>query len=592
MSDNNENRSEEIRQEPNELPVPDQNGAQNVIPPASPIPPVEPIPPAAEAPLQAPTAEQHFRDPNYPYPQAAPWAGEAQPPYQQGQPPQQQGQWSTLPQGVGPGVPRQAPPRPPAHVYTGGERWLVLLAIAVAILFDRLAFRFLFDEHYGFFSSIFWLCFMVAFYVLQWKKLKHNVVLWAVTGLNALLCVWNLIFDYRSSYGTICWLVIPAVLMAHAQYTKEGYGLKQVTEMVGAWVVGWIVHPLSAINRFFGAIGSTDSEKKSGLWKRVLLGLGLSLPILLIIVPLLAQADQVFGYYIGYIFEQFSIGWFIFHLVVIFIASMLFYSFFWNNRYEPVRQNAPKAEKKPVFDPVISNVVLGAILLVYLLFCMVQFTYLSAGAGLPFGTTYADYAREGFAQLIAVSFINLTIFGIYLRFSPKNKLTTVFQCTLLVATGVMLVSSLMRLLLYIGTYLLTWKRLLSLWFILFLMAVLVLCAVRLVKEKLPLFGICAVTLLAWFVILGYTNPDALVMRYNLSRVDNVAEWVQDNRYYIKYDMSDDGRKVLWEAYNPQSESDTELLGYSEREAADGYSLSSNRAEKVISPKYGEYKSKL
>jgi uncharacterized membrane protein YczE len=78
----------------------------------------------------------------------------------------------------------------------------------------------------------------------------------------------------------------------------------------------------------------------------------------------------------------------------------------------------------------------------------------------------------------------------------------------------MLVSGFIRLGLYIDAYGLTWLRLISGWFIIYLAAAVVLCAVRMLKEKLPLIMICAMLLLGWYVVLGYANPDGLIARYN------------------------------------------------------------------------------
>jgi len=148
------------------------------------------------------------------------------------------------------------------------------------------------------------------------------------------------------------------------------------------------------------------------------------------------------------------------------------------------------------------------------LFCVVQFTYLFAEAGLPGGMTYSEYAREGFAQTVVVCVINLLIFGVFLHFGKISKLITGMLAGLLALTGVMLFSGFVRLGLYIDFYGMTWLRLLSAWFIIYMAAVIVFCGIRLWRERLPLIALCTMILVGWYIVLGYLNPDGLIAWYN------------------------------------------------------------------------------
>jgi cytochrome b subunit of formate dehydrogenase len=100
------------------------------------------------------------------------------------------------------------------------------------------------------------------------------------------------------------------------------------------------------------------------------------------------------------------------------------------------------------------------------------------------------------------------------RYGAKDRTLTALLYGLLGLSGVMLFSGFVRLRLYIGAYGLTWLRILSAWFIIYLAAVLILCAVRMRREKLPLIGVAAMILLGWFAVLGYSNPEGLAEWYN------------------------------------------------------------------------------
>lgn len=318
-----------------------------------------------------------------------------------------------------------------------------------------------------------------------------------------------------------------------------------------------------------GAAGSMGYGGKKTLIKKVLLGIALVLPLLLVLLPLLSSADMVFGYYLDHIFQDFQFSAFLFHLVASLAGGVLLYSFLWNIGYGKAK---PIQRKALQIDTLVACIVLGSVLALYTLFCAVQFTYLFAGAGLPEGMTYSEYAREGFAQIIVICGINLLLFGVFLQYGAGNRVVTALLVTLLGLSCVMLVSSFVRLRLYILTYGMTWLRLLSAWFIVYLAAVLALCAVRLLKEQLPLIGVSALLLLGWYTALGYANPDALIMRYNLQANDYSASWIADNRSYIA-GMSDDAMLALLDQV-PDAGS---LPGLRPHENdRHGYSLSSRR----------------
>ena len=82
----------------------------------------------------------------------------------------------------------------------------------------------------------------------------------------------------------------------------------------------------------------------------------------------------------------------------------------------------------------------------------------------------------------------------------------------------MLCSGFIRLKLYIDAYGLTWLRMISGWFIIYLAAVIVMSAARLRVEKIPVMAYSALFLLVWFLVLGCTNPDAMIARYNSARI--------------------------------------------------------------------------
>ena len=397
--------------------------------------------------------------------------------------------------------------------YTLRERLLLPAALAIGILFDRLVCARLTtygDPLTGW--SVFWLCYLTLFYAFYWKRVRRDGVLWLIAGCAALLCCWNFFFDGNYPYRLLTFAVIPAVLMAHAMLTAGNYAPKDAGHMAAAWFSGWFVKPFSGLPAMTGAAGSLLSGGRRGTAVKVIIGAGVTLPLLFILLPLLAGADQVFGHYLTRIAESWDIRPLVGHTLLAVIAAMLFYSFLWNIGFGKKTAALPPVTAE--IDRVICRVVLGTVALLYLLFCGVQFTYLFAGAGLPEGITYASYAREGFAQTVAVCAANLLLFGVFLRFGAADKILSALLAGLLGLTGVMLVSGFARLGLYIDAFGLTWLRLLSAWFILYLAAVILICAARMLWKRLPAVFLCALLLLVWYAVLGYAGPDGFIGWYN------------------------------------------------------------------------------
>ncbi|MCL2566374.1 MAG: DUF4173 domain-containing protein [Defluviitaleaceae bacterium] len=419
---------------------------------------------------------------------------------------------------------KKAPPRE----YGFMEKLLLPIALLIGILYDRLIVRlihipFAYEWHQSppLRSAIFWLCYLAIFYMFFWKRLKHDYAAHFVAICTIALCVWNFIFrEGNSEFYTITFLVIPAVLMAHAMWNGAGHTLKNSEGIIMSWLSGFLIKPFSALPHLFGSLGSLLSDNNKPTAKRVFIGVVIAFAMMVFILPLLMGADQVFNYYIQQMFAGLSFFTFIFHSTAIIIITALFYSFLWNIGFgENKTLSVPESWS---VDIIISSIALGSVIFLYILFCIVQFTYLFAGAGLPAGMTYSEYAREGFAQTVAVCAINLLIFAVFLRLGKGQKLLTALLGGLLALTGIMLVSGAVRLNLYIDAYGMTWLRLLSAWFIIYLVAVITLCSIRLfIKKELPVAALCGLLLLIWYVALGYLNPDGFVEWYNLHMIGNV-----------------------------------------------------------------------
>lgn len=167
------------------------------------------------------------------------------------------------------------------------------------------------------------------------------------------------------------------------------------------------------------------------------------------------------------------------------------------------------------------------LLFLYVVFFISQWQYyVSAFTGvLPENLSYAQYAREGFFNLCAVSFINLCVMTAALLLSRRKaekspvflKAITVLYC---VFTLVLIATAISKMVLYINTYGLTQMRVYS---SVFMIALAVLFALILVKQFLSRTPAAAAAILCVFLlfsVLALGNADAYIARYNVDRYLN------------------------------------------------------------------------
>ena len=280
--------------------------------------------------------------------------------------------------------------------------------------------------------------------------------------------------------------------------------------------------------------------------KSILLGLVIAIPLLWIILALLSSADLVFGNIVEDIldcitFPELNEDW-VGVPFKFFLSFMAFYT--WTACLPAEIFFEGKEPRK--FDAVVAITFNSLIAVVYLLFSGIQFVYLVGQMELPNGYTYAEYAHEGFYQLLAVTILNLILVSFCKKHFADNK---VLKAILLIISGctyVMIASSALRMYLYVGVYGLSHLRVYVLWLLVILTVWTTILIVGIFKEKLPYFRIITVFVSVWYLAFAFSMPDKWIAAYDLSleRVptDLVYEVYPDAAQIIK----DDGR--YWEKY--------------------------------------------
>jgi len=260
----------------------------------------------------------------------------------------------------------------------------------------------------------------------------------------------------------------------------------------------------------------------------VLRGLLLAIPVLLVFSVLLASADLIFAERIRQLFgPEFlrTLGRWLGHGSVSLVAGfVLAGGFAYTVRHRKDDWvDALSSLRLPRLPGITeATVVIAAVNILFFLFVLIQIPYLFGGQVnvVPGKFTYAEYARRGFGELVAVAILVLGLLvvlrGLVLRESRGQKLAFNVSATVLLGlTCVLLASAFKRLLLYEQAYGFTEMRIYPHVFMVWLAILLGWFAACLWLRR-DLFAIGVLVAALGFVgTLDVLNPDDLIVRENL-----------------------------------------------------------------------------
>ena len=262
----------------------------------------------------------------------------------------------------------------------------------------------------------------------------------------------------------------------------------------------------------------TTPEVTSPLY--VLIGLGISLPLLAVILPLLLSSDVIFLDFFEGMFDfgiEIDPGAVLFMMFAVFVVSYGMLCRFG----QPMKFVAAPVTDKRRYSPVIAITVNIVLLVVYLLYCGIQVIYLFMRRGtLPEGYTYSSYAHEGFFQLVFVCLINIVLVLICRKYSADNRVLKSLLCLISGCTYVLIASAAYRMYLYIDVYKLTFLRLYVLWALAVMAVVMAGIIVYLFLPRLPFARFAAGVLVSLWMIFAYAKPDYQIAAYNIQYHDD------------------------------------------------------------------------
>ena len=205
-------------------------------------------------------------------------------------------------------------------------------------------------------------------------------------------------------------------------------------------------------------------------------------------------------------------------------------------------------------EPIIAIIVTVTLSAIYLIFSVIQILYLFIGnMKLPDGYTYSSYAREGFFQLLTVCILNLLIVLVCLYLFRDNTALKAILTVISGCTFIMILSSALRMLMYINRYNLTFLRIFVLWSLAVIFLLMAGVTISIYMNKFPLFTYSMIVVTVFYIGLSFSHPDYWIAKYNLSpqHIEYLDEYdTRDSQKYIARLSSDAAPIILDEKLNP------------------------------------------
>jgi hypothetical protein len=319
--------------------------------------------------------------------------------------------------------------------------------------------------------------------------------------------VWYSLSDYVANYARLTGSMVARPLMFLSERRKQATAEGQAEPLRTGSRSGW--------KRFWA----------------IFRGVLIALPIVAIFAALLSSADLVFAQRLNDFVKLFrleNLPEYIFRGVYILIGAYALAGVILHAAQKSQDEKLVGVEK-PLVPQFLgfteAAVVLGAVVVLFGVFVVIQFQYFFGGQtniGVA-GYTFSEYARRGFGELVTVAVFSLLLFlglsGIVKRQNQTQRwVFSGLGIGMVVLVGVMLVSAFQRLLLYEAAYGFSRLRMYTHIFMIWLGALLAVMVVLDVLRKERLFALAALLATIGFALtLTLVNVDGTIVRQNVAR---------------------------------------------------------------------------
>jgi len=268
----------------------------------------------------------------------------------------------------------------------------------------------------------------------------------------------------------------------------------------------------------------TGSVKANKKFINALIGVAVSIPVLLVIVPLLTSSDAAFEGLVSTVIK--NIGKYLFELLLAAVITPYIVSFMYSKRAKLNFNSASGAKSDSRMIPYSVSVsflcVISVTYVVYL-FSQLAYFFSSFSGILPSDYKYSAsaFARRGFFEMFAICVINIAILSVIGFLTKRNQNGKVcagikaLSTFILLFSVLLIITAMSKMKLNIDIYGLSKNRLLVCVFMIMLLIIIAFNIVHIYVPRLsymqPIIVICS----AIFIAVSFADIDAVVAKYNV-----------------------------------------------------------------------------
>ena len=338
-----------------------------------------------------------------------------------------------------------------------------------------------------------------------------------------------------------------------------------------------------------------SKKKIKNVIKAIICTVSLSLIILCLLATADYWFDQLFGRFLG-LFGKLRIIDIFVRVLVTGIVFVYFIGFFHKVLSSESYREITELEKKTEKENLTIKMILLSLNFIYLIFSIVQ---IKEFINFDTNSNYANFAREGFFQLMAVSFINLITILVAKNSENTNEKNIYLKSMTLIMiffTFTLIISAAFRMNLYETAYGYTHLRFLV-YFALITEAILLVPTILYVLDiKMNLLKVYFVIITIMYVGLNFINMDRFIARKNIDRFFEIGKL---DFMYLKNETGTDAIPEIIRLMNADNkETKKQVRGYvkslynelkEEDRSIFEFNYSKYNAEKCIEKQYNSEK---
>lgn len=427
--------------------------------------------------------------------------------------------------------------------------------------------------------SVFLFCIALGFFVLtileknnKIKNRKALILSVPIILISATYFIFNnAFFNFINIFVLI---ILFALMIILAVFEKSS--LKLLIYKIFSLILGSIEFFEEAVGSIIEAVVGVFKKRDKSKTKnvkigKIIKGLIVTIPILIVVLILLSSADSIFSNKLKDMLSTvFSFGIFesetyinlFFRLIIIIGITIYFIAILYNILEDKFCKKDVSETKPWKIDIIIGNTILTVLNLVYLVFCYIQISVLFMKIGDMQNFNYASYARQGFFQLMAVSIINFIIILITSKRKEENKkinYTKIMNLLLAVFTLIILFSSFYRMYLYEQAYGYTFLRLMVYFALITEIILIIPTIMYILNLNINLTKTYFVVIMLMYILVNYVNIDYMIAKKNIDRYFEDENYELDMNYLQT--LSIDATEQILRLENVEDENVSNQLNY-------------------------------